>query len=141
MHKGGPRLTAKELKAALIKHHASLLPLPSCLWVPEDAARRVRVAVSNVIGMTSGTANIAGGEMPDVQDDFTSMAELAVEVEQVVNEKHPELCAGVEGSSFRLRFAGFGGMSRLPAASPNHLWVYAAIAEAGPLCGDTAAAK
>jgi hypothetical protein len=138
MYKGGPRLTARELKAALVKHYPSLLQLPGCLCVPSSVAHRVRVAHSNVVGMTTSTDPLRGGELSDVFDSLTSVAELAVDVEQLVNEKHPELCAGVEGSSFRLRFAGFGGMSRLPAASPDHIWVYAAIAENAGLC-DTAA--
>jgi hypothetical protein len=138
MYKVGLRLSASELKAALVKHYASLLQLPGCLRVPSSAAHRVRVSHSNAVGMTTSTDPLRAGELSDVFDSLTSVAELAVEGEQVVNEKHPELCAGVEGSSFKLRFAGFGGMSGLPAASPNHIWVYAAIAEDAGLC-DTAA--
>jgi hypothetical protein len=95
--------------------------------------------MSNVVGMTTGTHSRRGGEVADVLDSFTAVAELAVDVEQAVNETHPELCAGMAGSSLRLRFAGFGGMSRLPAASPNHIWVYAAIAEEFELCNAAAA--
>jgi hypothetical protein len=141
MYKSGPKLSAKELKAALDKHHASLLVLPSCLHVPDAAAHRVRVALTNVMSMTTGTAVRRGGEVADIVDAFTHAAELAVDVEQVVNEKHPELCAGVEGSSFRLRFAGFGGASSLAAASPNHIWVYTAVADDGRLCDQALTAE
>uniref|UniRef100_A0A383WAC1 Tyrosine-protein kinase ephrin type A/B receptor-like domain-containing protein n=1 Tax=Tetradesmus obliquus TaxID=3088 RepID=A0A383WAC1_TETOB len=135
MYKGGPRLSAKELKAALVKHYASLLPLPSCVRVPEGMARKMRVAQSNVVGMTTRTAPLRGGELADFNDDVFNAAELAVEVAHVENEKHPELCAGIEGSSFRLRFAGFGGHSSLSAATANHIWVYASVAEDVELCG------
>ncbi|WIA38659.1 hypothetical protein OEZ86_001966 [Tetradesmus obliquus] len=136
MYKGGPRVSAKELKAALVRHYASLLPLPSCLRVPEGAVRKLRVAQSNVLGMTTSTVAQRGEEVPDLHDAFYAAAELAFEVIHVVNEKHPELCAGIEGSSFRLRFAGFGGLSSLSAATPNHIWVYAAVAEDVGLCGE-----
>jgi hypothetical protein len=139
MYKGGPRLSAKELKAALVKHYADLLPLPSCLHVPEGAARRMRVALSNIVGMTTGTAELRGGELADIHDELSTVVELAVDVDQVMNAKHPERCSGIESSSFRLRFAGFGGHSSLRAASPNHIWVYAPVAEDAGLCN--AAAK
>jgi hypothetical protein len=82
MYKAGPRLSARELKAALLKHYTGLLQLPSCLRVPSSAAQRVRVAMSNVVGMTTGTHFRRGGELADVFDSFTSVAELAVDVEQ-----------------------------------------------------------
>jgi hypothetical protein len=138
MYKHGPRLSAKELKAALVRHYARLLPLPSCLRVPQETAHRVRVALSNIVGMTTGTSFRRGGEVADVQDDLSAVTELAVQVDQVLNEKHPELCAGVEGSSFRLRFAGFGGATSLSAATPNHIWVYVAVAEEVGLCDEAA---
>ncbi|WIA18355.1 hypothetical protein OEZ85_009820 [Tetradesmus obliquus] len=136
MYKGGPRLTARELKAALVKHYASLLPLPSCLRVPEAAAHKMRIALSNIVGMTTGTAARRGGELADLHVEMSSVTELVIEVARVDNEKHPELCAGIEGSSFRLRFAGFGGHSSLSAATANHIWVYAAVAEDVGLCGE-----
>ncbi|KAF6258651.1 hypothetical protein COO60DRAFT_1460537 [Scenedesmus sp. NREL 46B-D3] len=77
---GGPRLSARELKAALIKHYAGLLQLPSCLRVPSSVARRVRAALSNIVGMTTSTAARRGGELVDVFDSFTTVAELTVEV-------------------------------------------------------------
>jgi hypothetical protein len=134
MYKHGPRLSAKELKAALVQHYARLLPLPGCLRVPQEAAHRVRVALSNIVGMTTGTAFVRGGELADFVDSFTSVTELSIGVDSILNEKHPELCAGIEGSSFRLRFAGFGGASSLSAATPNHIWMYAAVAEDAGLC-------
>jgi hypothetical protein len=140
MYKHGPRLSAKELKAALIRHYARLLPLPSCLRVPKEAAHRVRVALSNIVGMTTGTSFRRGGEIADVKDGLSAVTEMAVQVGTVVNEKHPELCAGIDGSSFRLRFAGFGGASSLSAATPNHIWVYVAVAEDVGLCDEAAVA-
>jgi hypothetical protein len=136
MYKGGPRLSARELKAALVRHYASLLLLPSCLRVPPRAAYRLRVALSNIIKVTTETTTVGEGELADFKDELTTLAELHVEVDQVLNEKHPELCAGIEGSSFRLRFAGFGGRSSLSAASAEHIWVYAAVAETGGGCDD-----
>uniref|UniRef100_A0A383WJD7 Tyrosine-protein kinase ephrin type A/B receptor-like domain-containing protein n=1 Tax=Tetradesmus obliquus TaxID=3088 RepID=A0A383WJD7_TETOB len=136
MYKGGPRLTARELKAALVKHYANLLPLPSCMRVPEAAAHKMRIALSNIVGMTTGTAARRGGELADLHVELSSMTELVIEVARVDNEKHPELCAGIEGSSFRLRFAGFGGHSSLSAATANHIWVYVAVAEGPGLCGE-----
>jgi hypothetical protein len=135
MYKAGSRLSARELKVALTKHYASLLPLPSCLRVPAEAAHRVRVAQSNVVGMTTRTAARRGGDLGDVQDKLSTLLEFSVDVAHVSNEKHAELCAGIESSSFRLRFAGFGGHSSLSAATPNHIWVYVAVAEDEGLCG------
>jgi hypothetical protein len=46
MYKGGPRLSAKELKQALVEHYASLLPLPSCIRVPQRAAHRLIIIIN-----------------------------------------------------------------------------------------------
>uniref|UniRef100_A0A383VAK6 Tyrosine-protein kinase ephrin type A/B receptor-like domain-containing protein n=1 Tax=Tetradesmus obliquus TaxID=3088 RepID=A0A383VAK6_TETOB len=137
MYKGGPRLSARELKAALVKHYTSLLTLPSCMRAPKAVAHRLRVAQSNIVGMTTRSSTLRGGDLPDTHDDMLTTMELAVEVAHVKNEEYPELCAGLDGNSFRLRFAGFGGESSLPAASPNHIWVYVAVAEDVELCGAT----
>lgn len=137
MYKGRPRLSARELKAALVKQYTSLLTLPSCMRAPEAIAHRLHVAHSNIVGMTTRSSTLRGGDLPDTHDDMLTTMELAVEVAHVKNEEHPELCAGIDGNSFRLRFAGFGGESSLPAASPNHIWVYVALAEDVELCGAT----
>ncbi|WIA24119.1 hypothetical protein OEZ85_013716 [Tetradesmus obliquus] len=103
----------------------------------EAIAHRLRVAQSNIVGMTTRSSTLRGGDLPDTHDDMLTTMELAVEVAHVKNEEHPELCAGIDGNSFRLRFAGFGGESSLPAASPNHIWVYVAVAEDVEQCGAT----
>jgi hypothetical protein len=56
----------------------------------------------------------------------------------VANAKYGELCAGIEGRSIRLRFAGFGGMSSLAAAATD-IWVYAAVAKSDQLCDEAPA--
>jgi hypothetical protein len=81
MHKGGRRLSARELKASLFQHYDRLVTLPSCLRILSVAAHRVRVALSNVVGMTTSTANVRGGALGDFQEELTAMAEVAVEVE------------------------------------------------------------
>jgi hypothetical protein len=141
MYKGGLRLSAREFKASLFQHYESLVTLPSCLRVPSVAAHRVRVALSNVVGMTTSTANVRGGALDDFQEELTATAELAVEVDTVVNAKYRELCAGIEGSSIRLRFAGFSGMSSLAAAAPTDVWVYAAVAKSDQLCDESLSAE
>jgi hypothetical protein len=139
MYKGGPKLSARELKSALTRHYASLLQLPSCMHVPEAAARWARQTAHNIVAMVTGTTNYYNDDVIEHKEDFVSMAEAAVLVEQIVNEKHPELCTGVEGSSFRLRLAGFSGPSARPKITPDHIWVYAAVEEATGLCTDTPA--
>jgi hypothetical protein len=91
--------------------------------------------------MTTGTSNMAGGALADFSDELTSLAELRVHVKHAANAKHPELCAGIGGSSFAMRFAGFGGMSRLSAVTPDHIWVYTAVHEAGGLCDDAVSSQ
>jgi hypothetical protein len=138
---GSYKLSVRELRAALVGNYARLLQLLGCVHVPAAAAQRMCVALSNIVGMTSQSMNFKGGELGDVVDPFTTMVELAVEVTAVENEKHPELCAGIGGSSFWLRFAGFGGASSLAAASPAHIWVYVAVTESADMCGTTQLTK
>jgi hypothetical protein len=138
MHQSGPRVSARELKAALTKHYSSLLKLPSCLYVGEAAALWARATMLNVAAMVTGTTNLYDDDqLLEHRAEFASMAEAAVVVDQVVNEKHPELCAGIQGSSFRLRFAAIDGASGLSAAAADHIWVYAAVEKADEMCIDT----
>jgi hypothetical protein len=134
MYQGGPKMSARELKTALSKHHASLLKLPSCLQVPEAAAIWVRATIHHMVAMVTGTTNLLDEKLHQYKDEFASMAEAAIVVDEVVNEKHPELCAGIEGSSFRLRFAAFDGS--LGVSAPDHIWVYAAVQQADGMCND-----
>jgi hypothetical protein len=138
MYRGGPRLTARELKHALATHYDSLLPLPSCIHVPQLAARRLRVALSNIIGMITGSTNTGagGGELADFRGELTTLANVHVKVEHATNAKHPELCVGIGESSFAMRSAGFGGASSLASVTPDHIWVYTAVQEADGMCND-----
>jgi hypothetical protein len=139
MYKGGPKLSARELKAALSLHYRSLLQLPSCMHVYEAAALWARKTVLNIVAMVTGTTNYYNEDLTIHKDTFASMAEAAVLVDQVVNEKHPELCAGAEGSSFKLRLADFSGPSSRTTITPDHIWVYVAVEEATGLCDDAPA--
>jgi hypothetical protein len=136
MYQSGPKLSARELKAALTKHYPSLVKLPSCLTVPEAAALWVRKTVINIVTMVTGTSYYFDGQLEDHKAEFLSMAEAKIEVDEVLNEKHPELCAGIQGRSFKLRFAGFSGASSLSIATPTHIWVYAAVEEAVGMCNN-----